>query len=694
MRTLSHNWWLFLVGRHPGAPGSGFACSGRRPAVRPGRATLAAAAAGASYGVRGALLLAAGLLLCLAGVASAGTGTAVAPDAVHVEPVEPWTEAELEALVAPVALYPDDLLAIVLPAATFPLQVVLAARFLEAREADPELEPDAEWDASVVALLNYPEVVALLDRELNWTWKLGEAVLLQQEDVIAAVAGFRTQAAAAGNLKSDEKQVVSVSEAGAIEIAPVEREVIYVPYYDPVDVVSYQPRRVYHYYPQAYPVYYYPYPSGHYFSNGPFWGVTSAFSIGWYSRSLHWHHHGFHDHPYFGYSYYDPFYYRRPHVWLNVYHQDRLRRHDRRHHDDNRWRNDDRHGGSRPGRRPDRRVVASRPASVDERAPGVGNQVAPPRIPAGRGIERSAVAMPDKKSAHIPVNTGGQRPARRAAPAAGRTPGAAQAGGARRLTSATRPRPPNDPSARQTGSTARPAADTARQSGTNAGPTGTTGPRLSAGSANRPAGALANLPQTNRQRAPSATRAPARRPATGARQHRAELERRGASAPPRVLRQRPADTASSGRSPRAAAPLPGPARVQRPAASSRLRAQERPSRASRPPDVRKPAPGRSYGVQPRQQPRASSPGSGTATTRRGSPPAAPRNSMTSAIARGAAKRADPARQSPRAGSSVSRNAERVSSPPPETRVKRDVRQQRERHPNRRRPDNRRANRLR
>ena len=413
-----------------------------RQAVRPSWADLPVVTSGASPGTRGALLSAAILLICLAGAVSAGSAWAEVPEAAPVEAVELLTDAELETLVAPVALYPDDLLAIVLPASTFPLQVVLAARFLEAREADPDQEPDETWDASIVALLNYPEVLALLDRELNWTWQLGDAVLVQQEDVIAAVADFRSQASAAGNLETDDKQVVSVSEAGAIEITPVERELIYVPYYDPAEVVTYQPRRVYYYHPRPYPVYYYPYPSGHYFSSGAFWGVTSAFSIGWHSRSLHWHHRGFHDHPYFGYSYYDPFYYRRPHVWLTFTRDDRSRRHDRRHHDDNRWRNDDRYRGSRPGHRPDRRSVGYRPGAGATRSPSGRDQPEQPRAPAGRGIERNVVAMPGKRSGHVPVKRTtqpGASPQRRT----DRTP--ARTSGTRRVASSARPQTPSAP---------------------------------------------------------------------------------------------------------------------------------------------------------------------------------------------------------------------------------------------------------
>ena len=69
------------------------------------------------------------------------------------------TRTELQELVGPIALYPDDLLAIVLPASTYPLQLVQAQRFLEDLEQDPSLKPDEAWDVSVLALLNYPEVV-------------------------------------------------------------------------------------------------------------------------------------------------------------------------------------------------------------------------------------------------------------------------------------------------------------------------------------------------------------------------------------------------------------------------------------------------------------------------------------------------------------------------------------------------------
>lgn len=223
------------------------------------------------------------------------------------------TAAELEALVGPIALYPDDLLAIILPASTYPLQLVEAARFLEALEDDPSLRPDDDWDDSVVALTNYPEVIELLNEDLDWTWRLGEAVVAQQADVIAAIEVFRDRAYAAGNLNSDEYQNVT-HEDGVIEISPVNEEIIYVPYYEPERVVVYQPRPVYYYYPRPYPVYYYPYPYGYSFNDGYFWGVTTAFSIGWATDYLHVRHHSYYGHPYYGHSYNNRWWYRRPSI--------------------------------------------------------------------------------------------------------------------------------------------------------------------------------------------------------------------------------------------------------------------------------------------------------------------------------------------------------------------------------------------
>jgi hypothetical protein len=283
----------------------------------------------------------------------------------YIEPAEqaiqPLTSTELEDLVGPIALYPDDLLAIVLPASTYPLEIVQAARFLDELATDSSLEPDESWDESVIALLNYPEVVYMMDKEIDWTWRLGEAVINQQPDVLAAVESFRDRAYAAGNLESDERQTVS-NEDGVIEIAPVDEEIIYVPYYEPEDVVVYQPRRVYYYYPHAYPVYYYPYPVGYSFASGYFWGVTTAYTIGWSNRYLHVYHPSYWGHPYYG-RYYYGHYYRRPSiaVYNNWYVHNSYRSERHRHRDGDHWR-----PRKRSGARPETRRVRNRHDPSDD----------------------------------------------------------------------------------------------------------------------------------------------------------------------------------------------------------------------------------------------------------------------------------------------------------------------------------------
>jgi len=104
----------------------------------------------------------------------------------------PQMSAEnLDNLVGRIALYPDDLVAIILPASTNPLQLVQADRFLDKRKTDTSLQPDQDWDPSILALINYPDVVERLNADLDWTQRLGDAVLDQQRhaDFTRAFAG-------------------------------------------------------------------------------------------------------------------------------------------------------------------------------------------------------------------------------------------------------------------------------------------------------------------------------------------------------------------------------------------------------------------------------------------------------------------------------------------------------------------------
>ena len=138
-------------------------------------------------------------LIAAVGFAGHGVAQAPAPDA----GAAPQMSAEdLDSLVGRIALYPDDLVAIILPASTSPLQIVQADRFLDKRKSDPKLPIDEKWDDSVKALVNYPDVVKMMSGDLDWTSALGEAVVADQGDVLEAIQAFRRRAQAAGNLKS------------------------------------------------------------------------------------------------------------------------------------------------------------------------------------------------------------------------------------------------------------------------------------------------------------------------------------------------------------------------------------------------------------------------------------------------------------------------------------------------------------
>jgi len=194
---------------------------------------------------------------------------------------------ELAKLVGPIALYPDDLVGIILPASTNPLQLVQADRYLDKRKADPKLPIDDKWDDSVKSLLNYPDVVKTMSADLDWTSALGEAVVTDQGAVLDAIQAFRRKAQAAGNLKSDAKQVVVV-EKEIVTIAPADPQVIYVPQYNPSTVVVYG-APAWGYYPTPYPSYYYPYAPGAALAAGVVWGaaIGAAWSGNHYGANYH-----------------------------------------------------------------------------------------------------------------------------------------------------------------------------------------------------------------------------------------------------------------------------------------------------------------------------------------------------------------------------------------------------------------------
>ncbi|HWV98719.1 MAG TPA: DUF3300 domain-containing protein [Candidatus Acidoferrum sp.] len=159
-----------------------------------------------------------------------------APPPAPVAPIR--SAAELDTMLAPIALYPDPLLAQLLPAATLPEQVVLADRYW--REGGDINQIDAQpWDNSLKALARYPATLKMLDDNLAWTTDLGQAFLNQPADVMDSVQRLRAQALALGNLRSTPQQSVVVS-GGIIEILPATPQVIYVPVYQP-EVVYVRP---------------------------------------------------------------------------------------------------------------------------------------------------------------------------------------------------------------------------------------------------------------------------------------------------------------------------------------------------------------------------------------------------------------------------------------------------------------------
>lgn len=144
---------------------------------------------------------------------------------------EPLTPGQIEELVSPIALYPDPLVALILPAATFPSDIVLAARFLD-RGGSPERAGTEPWDDSVRALTRYREVIDYLDENLAWTRSLGLCFLDQRDALMDAIQMVRVRAKTAGLLRDSSEQHVIV-ETEEIRIVPAQPTIIYVPRYDP-----------------------------------------------------------------------------------------------------------------------------------------------------------------------------------------------------------------------------------------------------------------------------------------------------------------------------------------------------------------------------------------------------------------------------------------------------------------------------
>jgi len=215
------------------------------------------------------------------------SAAAAAPGAPAPVPYTQQGPEQLQQLVAPIALYPDSLVAQILAASTFPEQVVEADRWVQAH---PDLKgtdlgnavDQQPWDPSIKALTAFPSVLGNMDKNLSWTSSLGDAYYNQQKEVMDAVQVMRRKAQDAGNLKSTPQQTVTDQDSD-IEIAPADPDVVYVPAYDPWLVYGY---------PVAAWPGWYPYP-GIWFG-GPYLSFGLGFGIGWWGGfGWGWGHWGF-----------------------------------------------------------------------------------------------------------------------------------------------------------------------------------------------------------------------------------------------------------------------------------------------------------------------------------------------------------------------------------------------------------------
>ncbi len=207
-------------------------------------------------------------------------------------PYAQQTPDQLQRLVAPIALYPDSLVAQILAASTFPEQVVEADRWVQAH---PDLKGEAlgkavdqePWDPSVKALAAFPSVLGNMDKNLSWASSLGDAYYNQQQDVMDAVQAMRQKAEQSGNLKTTQQQTVT-TQGSTIIVEPADPEVVYVPAYDPW--IVYGGPIV------AWPGWY-PYPGiwygGPYLSFGVGFGIGffGGFGWGWGHWGFDWHNH-------------------------------------------------------------------------------------------------------------------------------------------------------------------------------------------------------------------------------------------------------------------------------------------------------------------------------------------------------------------------------------------------------------------
>ncbi|MFA5352791.1 MAG: DUF3300 domain-containing protein [Thermodesulfovibrionales bacterium] len=288
-----------------------------------------------------------------------------------------FSKEELSQMLAPIALYPDSLIAQILMASTYPVEIVQAERWLRQNK---DLKGDAldsallekSWDPSIKSLCHFPDLLFAMSDKLDQTRKLGDAFLSQQEEVMATIQELRRKAEEQGNLKTTAEQKVIV-EKETIRIEPADTQIVYVPVYDPLYV--YGPW----WYP-AYPPYYWYYPPypviGGQIIFGPrfFWGV-GFFSWSWFD----WHHH---------------------HIIIDFRKAHRFHRHHFRRDSDRpfSWRHDFRH----------RRGVAYRDGQTSERFSGRKPMSRPSISPETRGFPPKRFERKAVEPSRSPVERPGQ----------------------------------------------------------------------------------------------------------------------------------------------------------------------------------------------------------------------------------------------------------------------------------------------
>ena len=286
-------------------------------------------------------------------VAIADSDQYAPPDTMEEGNATLFTPEELDDLLAPIALYPDPLLAQILPAATFIDEIDLAARYVGQYGKSARID-DQLWDVSVKAVAHYPDVLFMMDQKYDWTVSLGQAYASQPQDVMDAIQRLRAEAEAEGNLVSTAEQQV-IDEGGVISIVPAEPAVVYVPQYDPMAVYVEAP------------------PAGYGFIS---FGI--GFTIGaWLNRDCDWHRHRVYYHGWQGGGWISR---SRPHITVgnNVYISNSYRvvavNNNVIRHDTVRYREELRRNAQLPRARtgrtlPPARVVQPGPASTGSRPP-------------------------------------------------------------------------------------------------------------------------------------------------------------------------------------------------------------------------------------------------------------------------------------------------------------------------------------